>query len=469
MKNIKPYEKTGAEMSKVSKKCVSEECSLTLTGKLKLLPYQKNICKFIVNPLNRGILLFFDVGTGKTLTSIAAAKCLLDKYPNKKITVVTPSSLISNFEKELKKIKYDFIDKITIESYTIFSQRKRIFCQDTILILDEVHNLNGMQSIRFKKIFECAKDAFKVILLSATPVKNYPSEIANQLSLLEGKKISRGSIDAILATTNPLRKAKAFSKIFKCKIARFENTDKINFPVLSQKKIVLKMTPEYYREYYKVQENIRADIPDIFKNTMDLISFLNGTRRAVNTVGTMSPKIHWMIKKINDDLKNNKKILIYSAWIDSGIDIIKLILKDSGIPFGEISGRVSRASKDSDLEKYNKGEIKILLVTSSGAEGLNLKMTRTVIIMEPHWNHSRIDQVIGRAARYKSHVDLPVKDRNVTVYRLILEKPDKTLVGDYVKSADIIIDNLAENKQKDIDTFYMGLSAISIENDTSCF
>ena len=40
--------------------------------------------------------------------------------------------------------------------------------------------------------------------------------------------------------------------------------------------------------------------------------------------------------------------------------------------------------------------------------------------MEPYWNRVRIEQVIGRAARIKSHVELGKRDQNVTVYEYIV-------------------------------------------------
>jgi hypothetical protein len=64
-----------------------------------------------------------------------------------------------------------------------------------------------------------------------------------------------------------------------------------------------------------------------------------------------------------------------------------------------------------------RGElIKVIMITQSGSEGISLKNVRQVHIMEPFWNHIRIDQVIGRAVRTCSHVGLPAEDRNVNVY-----------------------------------------------------
>jgi len=59
--------------------------------------------------------------------------------------------------------------------------------------------------------------------------------------------------------------------------------------------------------------------------------------------------------------------------------------------------------------------IKLMMITSSGAEGINLRNTRYVHIVEPYWNMVRIDQVVGRARRICSHEDLPEELRTVKV------------------------------------------------------
>ena len=56
------------------------------------------------------------------------------------------------------------------------------------------------------------------------------------------------------------------------------------------------------------------------------------------------------------------------------------------------------------------------MITSSGAEGINLKNTRYVHIIEPYWHPVRVEQVIGRARRICSHQDLPLSERNVKVF-----------------------------------------------------
>ena len=68
--------------------------------------------------------------------------------------------------------------------------------------------------------------------------------------------------------------------------------------------------------------------------------------------------------------------------------------------------------------KNRRGDyLKIVLGTESIMEGVNLKEVKYVHITEPWWNESRMDQVMGRAIRWKSHINMPLKDQQVIIYR----------------------------------------------------
>jgi hypothetical protein len=73
----------------------------------------------------------------------------------------------------------------------------------------------------------------------------------------------------------------------------------------------------------------------------------------------------------------------------------------------------------------NMGEIiKVLMITAAGSEGINLRNTRYVHIMEPYWHPVRTEQVIGRARRICSHQSLPreLQTVEVFVYIMVLTK-----------------------------------------------
>jgi hypothetical protein len=71
----------------------------------------------------------------------------------------------------------------------------------------------------------------------------------------------------------------------------------------------------------------------------------------------------------------------------------------------------------SKYRNNNMGEvIKVFMITSSGSEGINLRNTRYVHLMDPYWHPVRSEQVIGRARRICSHKDLPVALQTVEVF-----------------------------------------------------
>ena len=74
--------------------------------------------------------------------------------------------------------------------------------------------------------------------------------------------------------------------------------------------------------------------------------------------------------------------------------------------------------------------IKVLMITSSGAEGISLKNVRFVHIMEPYWHPVRIQQVIGRAKRICSHSDLPKEYQDVHVILYLMTFNEEQINSD---------------------------------------
>ena len=71
--------------------------------------------------------------------------------------------------------------------------------------------------------------------------------------------------------------------------------------------------------------------------------------------------------------------------------------------------------------------IKVFMITASGAEGITLKNTRYVHLMEPYWHPVRTEQVIGRARRICSHQDLPEELKTVEVFLYLMKISRKQL------------------------------------------
>ena len=128
---------------------------------------------------------------------------------------------------------------------------------------------------------------------------------------------------------------------------------------------------------------------------------------------------------ISESDKNKPKFALFTGTEDvEKKDIIRSIYNGE---WDKIPTNLSKELKD-NYENNNMGEvIKTLMITSSGAEGINLKNTRFVHIMEPYWHPVRIEQVIGRARRICSHSELPLELQDVTVYMYLMKFTEKQL------------------------------------------
>lgn len=228
-----------------------------------------------------------------------------------------------------------------------------------------------------------------------------------------------------------------------------------------------------------------------------------------------SPKFKAIIDKVNS---NDGSALVYSSFRNvEGLGILKLALEAHGYAYLDVKEDPEKKEWYIDTKDWNKphfiefsseskerttlllnlfnnafdklpksivkqlrsneiqltnlnGElIKLIMITQSGAEGISLRNVRTVHIMEPYWNDVRIKQVIGRAVRAKSHLDLPENKRNVQVFMYLSVFSEEQLNADLVINrenritSDEHILSVANKKSKLTDGFLNILKSASID------
>lgn len=119
-----------------------------------------------------------------------------------------------------------------------------------------------------------------------------------------------------------------------------------------------------------------------------------------------------------------------------------------------------------------RGEtVKVMFITQSGAEGISLKNVRQVHVVEPFWNHNRVDQVIGRARRMNSHIALPAEDRNFTVFIYKMRFSDVqrkrttqvTFMYDNNLTTDEQIADIAARKHRIVSQFLRSLQQAAVD------
>jgi hypothetical protein len=103
---------------------------------------------------------------------------------------------------------------------------------------------------------------------------------------------------------------------------------------------------------------------------------------------------------------------------NSNLDAIPMNIKQQIISFHRNFQKQQGKTDEQigQLDNKHGDIINLLIISASGAEGIDLKNVRNVHILEPYWHPVRIDQVIGRARRICSHKDLPKEEQDVSVY-----------------------------------------------------
>lgn len=98
-------------------------------------------------------------------------------------------------------------------------------------------------------------------------------------------------------------------------------------------------------------------------------------------------------------------LVVFSYFIPT-LDYLKRRLESDGISVSLISGKITRDTRDREIERYLKGESKILLSSEVGSEGIDLQHAGHVVInYDLPWNPMRIEQRIGRVDRIGQKAD----------------------------------------------------------------
>ena len=221
---------------------------------------------------------------------------------------------------------------------------------------------------------------------------------------------------------------------------------------------------------------------------------------APEEIGKYSGKIKNICERI---INSTGVVLVYSQYIDGGILPISLALEELGFtragtvrslfkepPTDKIDAITFKTKKDqaasmkfnpakyviitgdkglspdnlkdinmtTDPNNKNGEQVKVVLISLAGSEGLDLKYIRQVHVLDPWYNMNRIEQIIGRAVRTCSHKDLPFVKRNVEVYLY-----GTLLKEERIEAADLYVYRLAELKAVQIGNVSRVIKEIAVD------
>jgi hypothetical protein len=428
--------------------------SADLLPDVQLQPQQSRVADPAAHQAVRK-LLFHSLGSGKTLASIATAETAGGPY-----VASVPAALRPNFRKEQER----FTDQTTpnrVQSYNALAKGVPEGQIDTA-IFDEAHRLRNPEAKQTQNAKLLAAKAKNVLMLSGSPIVNRPSDLAAMIEMLTQQPMSPEDFDAKFVgkeKVNPglggwIRGVKPVEQTV------IKNEDDLRELLGGHVDYHQPTNPgvEQVEERYTVpmsseQEalhqsfwdqlpwllrwKLKNQFPLTNEETRSMSSFLAGPRQVgLSTLPFMkgnrdpmkafrqSPKLQKAMELSRETLKDpNAKVVAFSNFIEAGLEPYAAALAAEKIPHAMFHGGLTDAERKQIVEDYNAGKLRQLLLGPSAAEGISLKGTSALQLLDPHWNEARSNQAIGRGIRYDSHTHLPEELRKVRTQRFVSELP----------------------------------------------
>jgi len=449
------------------------------------------------------------------------SQCGGDEYltpsERKKLLTVKPGD--DDYNKIIEKSDDRISKYYDIYSYNKFIeyiQDGKMKLTNSILIIDEIQNMVSETGTYYKELYDLIHNGkhkdLRIVLLSATPMFDRPVEIALTMNLLNpylgiptGKEFERlfikekESNDKMYYTVQNMD---VFKKMIKGYVSYYMGAPEFTFPKMTIKYVECEMSDFQYGVYKRILRNedsgyldsipskdevINAsDLPNNFYIGARFVSNVVYPNMKVNEYGLESftykkilenlPKYSCKLDRMMTSIKRaGGKIFIYSGFKEyAGLRAVVKVLEAFGYKdyreygtgrkrFAVWSGDESAKIKDEIREIFNRNDnlygekLKIILGSPSIKEGVSLKAVRYVHVLEPYWNKSRLEQVVGRASRFCSHINLPEEERDVKVYVYVAMHPEaKITVDQYIRK-------LSETKTKIIKQFEKAIKEVAID------
>lgn len=450
-----------------------------------LKSYQQRVVERMMDPSLPGLVVAHGTGTGKSRTSIETIRRL--GLPT---NVIPPAALQANYRKELNRWMPDGGPPVNVQSQQRVAlnglENDR---RNSLLVIDEAHRARTQGGNLMNALVD--SEAKKKLLLTATPIFNHPQDLASLVNLVANKRLLptdkagfndeyvnekevsppfyqrwlgvQPGIDYELKNQSKLRNILN-------RYVDYQSGTTEGFPQVKDETIKVPMA-DHQMDVYKsimgkaplwTQWKVKSGLPPGRGEFDSMRAFLSGARQVSNTTqgfttranNVQSPKIDRAFKYFQQQARANPryKAVVYSNYLNSGLNAYKQQLDQNRIPYGEFSGAVSPAVRNQMVADYNANKLRALLVSSAGSEGLDLKGTRLVQILEPHFNEEKEKQIIGRGARYQSHAMLPTDEQNVLVQRYMAQPQasfmDRIMGNSDVRGTDEYIRAMAQQKNR---------------------
>lgn len=402
----------------------------------KFRPHQRRVASRISGSNSpHGLVVAHDPGTGKTKAGVLALRMLLFSKKVKFVWVVVPKSVIGAWNAELKLQMTSKLARHTntrvVTHHWLSKNYHRVLPTDGI-ILDEAHNIRNQTAFSHKIHVACSV-ASKVLLLTGTPVVNSVQDLAALISICNQKDMKTVSDE--LQKYVKLGEWASLIRYLQPFVDVHQSSGSTDYANVHEVADTISMDAAYKNMYNKIEAGNLTPM-----NRWALYgsktaagggkrAFQLYVRRACNEIAGHSPKADVVVNYIQKQTAKGHKIVLYSQFVEFGIELIDSRLQRMNIPCRIISGSESVLQRQKYVSEYNdeSNEIRVMLITVAGSEGINLLRTHAVIFMEPFWHRARLIQVIARGRRFQGHQEFHPSKRLLQVHHMIMTRDDPKL------------------------------------------
>lgn len=458
----------------------------------ELRDYQKEGLNWLcfLDEFNFGGCLADDMGLGKTIQVIAFI--LTQRKHKRKNTnlVVVPTSLIFNWQQELKRFapslkvhtiygserikSAQHLDKyeVVLTSYgtllsDVYYLKEFNF---NYIFLDESQAIKNPDSQRYKSV-RLLKSRNKIVM-TGTPIENNTFDLYAQFSfacpgLLGTQKQFKEDFAIPIDKYKDLERSNELQKRINPFVLRRTKTE-VATELPDKTEMVLYC--EMGKEQRDVYESYKKEMRDYLKassskkkymDTMYMLAGLTKLRQICNSpallneeeyYGNDSAKIRVLMQEINEKHRYHK-ILVFSQFV-SMLDLIKNELDHEKIGYTYLTGQSK--NREQIVEEFQENdEIRVFLISlKAGGTGLNLTEADYVYIVDPWWNPAVENQAIDRCYRIG-------QDKHVIAVRLItpgtieekivkLQGAKKEIASDLIQTDATFLQSLSKEELIDL-------------------
>lgn len=418
-----------------------------------LRPYQESGFQWLnyLREVQWGGILADDMGLGKTIQALCFLHHLKSENGSLKALVVCPTTLMFNWQNEIKKFTPDI-------SFYVHHGGARLKDGISNKAFDVIITTYGTLRSDIKQFVEVSFDY--VILDESQAIKNPGSKVTKAASLLKAKSrlclsgtpLQNNTFDiyAQMNFLNPgmLGSMEFFKQEFSIPIDKFgekeqkDHLRKLLYPFILRrtKEQVAKDLPEKQemvlfcemgQEQRKIYEAYRNDYRDkilgvvenqgIQKSQLTILQGLMKLRQICDSPAivkeeerypNVSVKLEELGREITENISNHKA-LVFSQFLGM-LALIKEKMKELGVDYEYFDGSSTVAERERAIQRFqNDDNCRVFLISlKAGGVGLNLTAADYVYIVDPWWNPAVEQQAIDRTHRIG-------QTKNIFAYRMI--------------------------------------------------